>query len=199
MIVKIFFFNSLFNKMKSIILNLLLLINIIYGERPGDIRQHKISNSCEFDIVRLKRNEVSCIDLGLHKKYCHHPGVSKEFVITKENGIVKNTIIIKPEVMYEEVNGQKYTMAKFYYTFSCDYYEKQPRLELNIVPTHYYDKSINEEITGFILIIIFIVFIILLISLICPCLFKNNSDFTSGLIIGNVIGSSNSNRRVYCD
>lgn len=73
--------------MKLTIFSLLLIINIIYGERPVDIRQHKISNSCEFDIVRLKRNEISCLDFGLHKKYCHHPGISKEFVITKENGI----------------------------------------------------------------------------------------------------------------
>ena len=99
--------------------------------------------------------------MGLHKKYCHHSGLSKEFIITKENGIVKDTIIIKPEAMYEEFNGQKYTMAKFYYSFNCNFYEKVPRLELNIVPTPNYDKSINEEITGFISIIILIVFIIL--------------------------------------
>ena len=177
----------------------MLISNIIYGERLGDIRQHKISNSCEFDIARLKRNEISCVDLGLHKKYCHHSGISKEFVITKENGIVKNTIIIKPEAIYEEVNGQKYTIAKFYYTFSCDHFEKKPWLVLNIVPTPYYDKSINEEITGFISIIIFIVLISFLTILICPCLIKNNGDFTSGLIIGNIIGSSNSNRHVYCE
>ncbi len=186
-------------KMRSIILNLVLLINIIYAERPGDIRQHKILNSCKFDIVRLKRNEISCVDFGLHKKYCDHPEISKEFVITKENGIVKNTIIIKPEAMYEEVNGQKYIMAKFYYSFNCNYYERIPKLELSIVPTPNYDKSINEEIPGFISIIILIIFIILLISLICPCLFKNNIDFTSGLFIGNILGGSNSNRLVYCE
>lgn len=187
--------------MRSIILNLLLLINIIYGEKPGDIRQHKISNSCEFDIVRLKRNEISCVDLGLHKKYCHHSGLSKEFVITKENGIDKNTIIIKPEAMYEEVNGQKYTMAKFYYSFNCNYYEKVPRLELNIVPTPNYDKSINENIADFLLVITLLVIFGFLTMLLCPCLFKNNNDFTPGLMIGNILGSSNSNsnRRVYCE
>lgn len=101
--------------------------------------------------------------------------------------------------MYEEVNGQKYTMAKLYYSFNCNYLEKVPRLELNIVPTPNYDKSINEEITGFILIIIFLVFISLLTILICPCLFKNNGDYTSGLVMGNILGSINSNRRVYCE
>lgn len=185
--------------MRPNIFNLLLISNIISGERPGDIRQHKISNNCEFDIVRLKRNEVSCTDLGSHKKYCHHQGLSKEFIITKENGIDKNTIIIKPEAMYEEVNGQKYTMAQFYYSFNCNFYEKVPRLELNIVPTPNYDKSINENIADFLIVITLLVIIGFLTMLLCPCLLKNNGDFTSGIIIGNVIGSNNSNRRVYCD
>ena len=101
--------------------------------------------------------------------------------------------------MYEEVNGQKYTMAKFYYSFNCNYFEKVPRLELNIVPTPNYDKSINENVADFLLVITLLVIIGFLTMLLCPCLIKNNGDFTSGLIIGNVIGSNNSNRRVYCE
>lgn len=183
------------NKIKILFV---LILNLIYAERPADIRENKISNTCDFDIIRIKRNQVTCLDFGQNKKYCNHYALAKEFVITKENGLFKNTIVIKPEAMYEEFSNNKHTMAKFYYSFVCDYYEKEPNLELNIVPTRKYDKSLGKELGESIVMIILLIFICLIIGLMCPCLRDNNNGFVSGLVIGSAIGSD-SGRRVYCE
>lgn len=184
--------------MNKIQMLFLLIMNLVYAERPADIRQNKISNTCDFDIIRIKRKDVTCLDFGKNKNYCGHYTLPKEFVITKENGLFKNTIIIKPEAMYEEFSDKKYTMANFYYSFTCDYYEKEPKLELNIVPTSKYDKSPGEEFAELIVAVIFLIILCLIIGLMCPCLIENNNGFLTGLIIGNSIGS-NSGRRVYCE
>ena len=183
--------------MNKIQILFVLILNLIYAERPADIRENKISNTCDFDIIRIKRNKVSCLDLGKNKKYCNHYALAKEFVITKENGLLKNTIVIKPEAMYEEFSNNKHTMAKFYYSFVCDHYEMEPKLELNIVPSIKYDKSLGEEIAESLVLLCLLIFVCLIIGLICPCLSHNNNGFVSGLILGNAIGS-NSERRVYC-
>lgn len=184
--------------MNKIQMLFILILNVVYGERPADIRQNKISNTCDFDIIRIKRKDVTCLDFGQNKKYCNHYALPKEFVITKENGLFKNTIVIKPEGMYEEFSNNKFAMAKFYYSFVCDHYEKEPNLELNIVPSLKYDKSLGEEFAESIVCLIFLIILCLIIGLMCPCLIENNNGFLSGLIIGNSIGS-NSGRRVYCE
>lgn len=184
--------------MNKIQMFFLLILNLVYAERPADIRQNKISNTCDFDIIRIKRNQVTCIDFGQNKKYCNHYALAKEFVITKENGLFKNTIVIKPEAMYEEFSNNKHTMAKFYYSFVCDDYIMEPNLELNIVPTGKYDKSLGKELGESIVMIILLIFICLVIGLMCPCLVENNNGFVSGLILGNAIGNT-SERRVYCE
>lgn len=184
--------------MNNIQMFFLIIMNLVYAERPADIRQNKISNTCDFDILRIKRKDVTCLDFGQNKKYCNHYALAKEFVITKENGLFKNTIIIKPEAMYEEFSNNKHTMAKFYYSFVCDDYIMEPNLELNIVPTSKYDKSLGEEFAELIVALIFLIIMCLIIGLMCPCLIENNNGFLSGLIIGNSIGS-NSGRRVYCE
>lgn len=175
-----------------------LILNLVYAERPADIRQNKISNTCDFNIIRIKRNQVNCLDFGQNKKYCNHYALPKEFVVTKENGLFKNTIVIKPEAMYEEFSNNKHTMAKFYYSFVCDHYIKEPKLELNIVPTSKYDKSLGEEFSELIACLILLIIMCLIIGLMCPCLIDNNNGFVSGLVIGSAIGSS-SGRRVYCE
>jgi len=183
------------NKMQILFV---LILDLVYAERPADIRQNKISNTCDFDIIRIKRNQVTCLDFGQNKKYCNHYALAKEFVITKENGLFKNTIVIKPEALYEEISNNKHTMAKFYYSFVCDYYEKEPNLELNIVPTRKYDKSTGEEFSELIAGLILLIIMCLVIGLMCPCFLDNNNGFVSGLILGNAIGNT-SERRVYCE
>ena len=184
--------------MNKIQMLFLLILGLVYAERPADIRQNKISNTCDFDIIRIKRNQVTCLDFGQNKNYCHHYALPKEFVITKENGLFKNTIVIKPEGMYEEFSNNKHTMAKFYYSFVCDHYEKEPNLELNIVPSLKYDKSLGEEFAESIVCLILLIIMCLVIGLMCPCLIDNNNGFVSGLVIGNAISNS-PNRRVYCE
>lgn len=184
--------------MNNIQMFFILILNLVYAERPADIRQNKISNTCDFDIIRIKRKDVTCLDFGQNKKYCNHYALAKEFVITKENGLFKNTIVIKPESMYEEFSNNKFAMAKFYYSFVCNYYEKEPNLELNIVPSLKYDKSTGEEFSELIAGLILLIIMCLIIGLMCPCLIENNNGFLTGLIIGNSIGS-NSGRRVYCE
>lgn len=184
--------------MNKIQMLFLLILNLVYAERAADIRQNKISNTCDFDIIRIKHKDVTCIDFGQHKKYCNHYVLAKEFVITKENGLLKNTIVIKPEAMYEEFSNNKFVMAKFYYSFVCDHYEMEPKLELNIVPSIKYDKSLGEEIAESLILLCLLIFVCLFLALIFPCLRHNNNGFVSGLVIGSAIGSD-SGRRVYCE
>lgn len=184
--------------MNKMLILFVLILNNVYGQRPGDIRENKISNTCNFDILRIKRRDVTCLDFGENKKYCNHYALAKEFVITKENGLAKNTIIIKPEAMYEEFSNNKHTIAKFYYSFNCDNYEKDANLVLNIVPTPNYDKSLGEEFCEIIVFIILLIFMCLIIILMCPCLTDNNNVFLSGLVVGSAIGN-NYGRRVYCE
>lgn len=161
-----------------------IIINIIYAERPADIRQNKISNSCNFDIINIKRQDVTCFDYGKNKAYCNHYALVNEFTITKEKYLNKDTIIIKPEAMYEEFSNNKNKIAKFYFSFVCHNYENKPKLELNIVPTSKYDKSLYQEFTELIIFIVVIIYITLIVIIICPTL-DNNNEFISDLVIDN--------------
>lgn len=100
--------------------------------------QNDIKNTCDFDVIRMKRYEINCNDYGEYIKYCHHYALPKQFIIIKEETDIQSNIIIKPEAMYEQ-NNYNYKMADFYYTFTCDSKYNSPQLMLHIVPTHSYD------------------------------------------------------------
>jgi hypothetical protein len=52
---------------------------------PADIRENVLTNNCDFDILRFQRNEIMCIDYGIHKKFCNHYALNKEFLVTLVN------------------------------------------------------------------------------------------------------------------
>jgi len=154
----------------------ILFLANVYCEHPAHIRQNKINNDCDFDIIRIKKKDVTCYDFGSNKKYCKYFALPYEFIVKKEKSLIENNIIIKPEALYEEFTNNKFLMAKFYYSFVCDKYILEPRLELNIVPVKEYDLSLVDELYQALTIICLLIIFIMTISFICPCLENNYND-----------------------
>ena len=172
---------------------ILFLVNV-YCEHPAHIKQNKINNNCEFNIIRIKKLDIICYDFGINKNYCDHYSIPDEIIVVKEKGLFNNNIIIKPNSMYEEFINNKFLIANFYYSFVCNKYELEPRLELNIVPRKKYDMSLKDELYHILIIFCLLLFAILFLALFCPCLFNNNINnninnnrFYNGLIIGIII------------
>ena len=171
-------------------LNIVYLFAITHNYMGS--RKNGIFNKCEFDIVRIKKENIKhCFDYGDHVKYCDHSSQPSEFVITNERGINKNNIVIKPSAMYEEINGNKYKMADFYYSFECNSFTKgEPTLIQHIVPTPGYDVSIGTKL------IMFLIMIMIVMLLMSCC----DDDSSSGFMFGYLLGSSSNNsRRTYCE
>ena len=180
----------------------LLFISYVSCEHPANIRQNKINNDCDFNIIRIKKKDIICYDFGLNKNYCKHYAIPNEIIVTKEKGLNQDNIIIKPEKMYEEFTNNKVLMAKFYYSFICNKYDSEPILELNIVPTKQYDLSFREQLFQTLFMISLLILLILLFASLCPCLVNNRNNYNDGLFSGLILGnclSGNNNRRTYCE
>ena len=68
-----------------------------------------INSDCEFDIIRLNKNQIKGIDSGVNKKYCNHYKFPNEIKITKERGIgLNDKFIFSPQAMYEEKDDKVY-------------------------------------------------------------------------------------------
>ncbi len=98
-------------------------------------RENIIQNNCEFDILRIKKSDRMCSDYGQYVKYCNHYSQPQEFLIYNENGINGKHIVIKPSAMWRETDNSKTKLADFYYTFTCDSRDKEPKLIQHIVPS----------------------------------------------------------------
>ena len=61
--------------------------------------------------------------------------------VYNENGINGKHITIKPSAMWKETDNSKTKLADFYYTFTCDNRDKQPKLIQHIVPTPEQDMN----------------------------------------------------------
>lgn len=160
---------------------------------PNEMRENYIRNTCSFDIVRIKKNNIKCFDYGYYSSYCNHYSLPSEFVIRKEKSLGnKYVYTIKPEAIYEKTNYNKIKIADFYYNFYCDNSDNQAKLYLTIVPVY------EASFLGLILIIIF-VFIMCFIIVLCEN--NNNSNdnsFSNGLIIGNLL-NTNQKREIYSE
>lgn len=175
------------------VIYLLALSHKYHGEKENNIK-----NTCNFDIIRLNKNNIQCIDYGNHEKYCNHYSQPNEFIIRNENGINGQNIIIKPSAMWEQTDTGKHKVADFYYTFICDKKTKSPKLIQHIVPRPQYD--INP------LIKISIFCILVLLLLIC-CFYDHYHDryshyhhndyYDNSFLLGYFCGSSRSN--YYCE
>ena len=180
----------------------LLFISYVSCEHPAHIRLNKINSDCDFNIIRIKKKNIICYDFGLNKNYCNHYAIPNEIIVTKEKGLNRDNIIIKPEKMYEEFRDNKVLMANLYYSFICNKYDSVPILELNIVPTKQYDLSFREQLFQTLFMISLLILLILLFASLCPCLVNNGNNYNDGLFSGLILGnclSGNNNRRTYCE
>ena len=185
----------------------ILFLAYVSCEHPAHIRENKINNDCDFNIIRIKKKDIICYDFGLNKNYCNHYAIPNEIIVIKEKGLNRDNIIIKPESMYEEFNYNKVLMAKFYYSFVCNKYHSEPILELNIVPTKQYDLSLGEQLFQLLFILSLLILISILFALLCPCLannrnnYNNGNNYNDGLLTGFILGNSASynNRHAYCE
>ena len=172
-------------------------ISSIYNEDLYSIhRENTIDSTCKFNVIRIKKEDVLCNDYGINKKYCDHYSIPEEFVIFQELGI-NNKIVhtIKPSKMYEESDNGKVVLADFYYTFKCNDLDNEPRLYLRIIPKS--DKSKSDEFLESLFVAIVLVIIMLLIAIYFPCLLEQ-SNFTTGYILGSVSNNS-SKKKIYCE
>jgi hypothetical protein len=150
-------------------------------------RENVINNNCDFDILRIKKSDIMCSDYGTYVKYCNHYSLPQEFLVYNENGINGKHITIKPSAMWKETDNNKVKLADFYYTFTCDNRDKEPRLIQHIVPKPEHD-------TNPLFMLIFLVLIVIIICTICP------PDSNDGFWFGYLMGSGGGSRsRTYCD
>ena len=164
-----------------------------------------IDNKCDFDILRINKKDISCIDYGKYSTYCNHYSQPNEFVVYNEKGLNGKQITIKPSAMWEESDNSKYKIADFYYTFKCNKNDNTPTLIQHIVPTKKYD--INPIYT----ILVFII-VLYLILYCCGSINyydnsdnsdnsnysnnSNNNDFWLGYLLAS---NNNSRKRTYCE
>ena len=114
---------------------------------PHDLRENIIQNSCNFNIIRFNKNDITCSDYGSNKKYCNNYYLPYEFSVKKEFGLNhKVNYNIEPKAVFEDYSNQKTILANIYYTFTCSHEDNEPKLLLNIVPTN--DESLLEEIVS---------------------------------------------------
>lgn len=158
-------------------------------------RENNINSNCDFDIIRIKKQDVLCNDYGVYKKYCNHYSIPDEFTIKKEIGMQnKEQLNIKPDIMYEETYDNKIVLADFYYIFNCDRLDNEPRLYLKIIPIS--DKLLGAESVELLIGILLLIPILLIIIIFFPYLLVG-SNFTTGFILGTIIINSYS-KKIYC-
>ena len=153
-----------------------------------------ISNTCIFNILRFKKENIICNDYGKNKKYCNHFTLPNEFIIYNEYGIDnQNNIIIKPDAMWEIYENKKKKIAQFKYVFICKKEDNNNlSLILNIFPESEFDKSLIQEI--FEILITITILIIILFPIILYC--NNYKNYlTSSIIIGYILTSNNKSNK----
>lgn len=165
---------------------ILLTLGNSFDKKQYNIQNNIINNNCEFQILRINRNQVKCYDKGEYEKYCKHYSIPNEFKVIKEIGIGNQDIyIFKPESIYKETNNNKIKLASFNYRFTCNKNTNIPNLEVIINPTY----DISPFVTLFVIILLLLLICIIFSLFGCD-------DFTLGYIIASNL---NSNSRTYCE
>ena len=159
-------------------------------------RENIINSNCNFDTIRIKKQDVLCNDYGIYKKYCEHYAIPEEFTIKRELGMEgKTNYNIKQSKIYIESYDNKIVLADFYYTFKCEHLDNNYQLYLRIIPRS--DKSFREELLELLICIVLFIPVLILLVVIYPCIIIV-SNFSSGFMLGSI--SSNSyNKKIYCD
>jgi len=168
---------------------------LTFGHYFMGSRENTIDNSCDFDIIRIKKDNIMCVDYGKYSHYCNHFSLPQEFIIYNEKGVNGQNIVIKPEGMWEDTEFTKRKIADFYYRFTCDNRDKFPKLIQYIVPTPLYDVNPWPVLIMF---IIFICCLFLCYSVLDMenTLNNNSNHFWTGYLVGNTGRRTN---RIYCD
>jgi hypothetical protein len=188
---------------KAINIFLHLLLTLTFANSKADIistniNQDIIENTCVFNVIRIKREDIMCIDYGIHKKYCNHFSLPHEFVITSERGVNNiKKIVIKPNKLYELFVNDVQTIANLHYKFMCSVKDNEPHLTLYIVPTLEHDKAFNEELSE----ISFIIIVITLIWFCILCVFPFACDYYvyfSNFMTGYMIAKANTPNTYLC-
>ena len=177
-------------------INLLFLTTLSHLSTNFD----NIQSDCEFNILRFKRFDVWCQDMGKNSEYCNHNNLAKEFLVMKEIGLNNiEKITIKPRAMYENINGFDYKMADFKYFFKCSKGDSDALLTLQITPTKNYDKSFYQILSEILLLFVFIILPLLCLFSALGC-GKDSNNRSDNFWLGYSASSNNNiRRRVYCE
>tara|TARA_B100000963_G_scaffold202965_1_gene176756 strand:- start:161 stop:703 length:543 start_codon:yes stop_codon:yes gene_type:complete len=155
---------------------ILLLFNTNYA-LPFDfpLRENIIENTCNFQIIRFNKNDVTCVDYGMNVNYCHHHIIPDEFIIHNEVGVNnKKNFIIKPYSVWSQSNiNQK--VLDFHYVFRCDGKYNEPSLLVNIVPTSEYDRNSKRQFIEVMYLLMALAVSVSLINICFTNLIENNS------------------------
>ena len=124
-------------------------------------KENVIDSNCDFQILRFNRNQVKCHDTGQYKKYCNHYAIPNEFQVMKKVGIGNQYVYtFKPQAIYTESHNNKHKKASFYYKFTCDNKNNNPKLELTIYPT-----SDDNQVVTLVAVITLLVLVCILVSM----------------------------------
>ena len=153
----------------------------------NSVIEHSITNECDFNVIRFKKNTVKCIDNGVYAKLCNHYSLPDEFKVIKEKGLNNiDHFEFEPKRMIREIGDNKKIMAEFEYDFICK--KNQPaKLELNIYPKPNYDLSPGQEIAQMLIVII------LVITFIIIC-----GTSTKSILLLHML-THDSNSKTYCE
>ena len=136
----------------------ILLVNLVNHSNKV-FEFNVIKNNCDFDIIRIKKEDVMCSDLGIYNKYCDSENQPDEFIIYNEKTVNKKQIIIKPYNLVIEKKYKKKLIANYYYYFTCDNEDNYPKLIQYIVPTTNHDLNPIYDIIITILILLIILLV----------------------------------------
>ena len=154
--------------------------------------ENKIINTCKFDILRISRRNVTCIDYGKYVHYCHHFSQPIEFKVLRENGLFGKQISIYPVALWEDSNYNKELVAKYVYSFTCDSSDNNPKLIQHIIPNSKFDVN---PLFSLILILTLLLIVICWVSL-CGTSNSNRNNNLTWYMLGS---HTQSHRRVYSE
>lgn len=147
-------------------IGILALTNTNY-KLPIDypLRENIIENTCNFQIIRFSKEEVTCVDYGFNTNYCNDFVIPYEFTVESEIGLEnKKNLVIRPYAIWSELATLE-KVLDFYYIFRCDSKYNEATLQVNIVPTNQFDKSVNSRLLEVTYLIISLLVSVSLINL----------------------------------
>lgn len=129
------------------------------------VGKNLIENSCNFEIIRFNRNDITCFDYSLDVKYCDDDIIPNEFIIYNEVGLNnKKNLIIKPYAIWSEYDSYQ-KVLDFHYIFQCDGKYNNANLIVNVVPNSDFQKNTKTQIIKVLYILMALAVNITLINL----------------------------------